>query len=96
MSKEIKYARVKVGDKILDQVLNQNIKGRPKECPKPDYETIKKIRWETSEDERVRASHAKLDGKVFDWDDLPVVDGVKTSPGRPINCRCVAVPIIKI
>ena len=49
-SKEIKYARVKVGDKILDQVLNQSAKGRPKECPKPEYETIKKIRWETSED----------------------------------------------
>jgi len=57
---------------------------------------ITQFRWETSEDERVRASHAKLDGKVFDWDDLPVVDGVKTSPGRPINCRCVAIPVIKI
>ena len=50
MSKEILYARVKVGDKILDQVLNQSVKGRPKDCPKPEYETIKKIRWETSED----------------------------------------------
>ena len=50
MSKEIVYARVKVGDKILDQVLNQSVKGRPKDCPKPEYETIKKIRWETSED----------------------------------------------
>jgi hypothetical protein len=27
-SKEIIYARVKVGDKILDQVLNQSVKGR--------------------------------------------------------------------
>jgi len=57
---------------------------------------ITQFRWETSEDERVRSSHAKLDGKVFDWDDLPTVDGVKTSPGRPINCRCVAVPIINV
>jgi hypothetical protein len=50
MSKEIKYARVIVGDKILDQVLHSNVKGRPWGCPQPDYETIKKIRWETSED----------------------------------------------
>lgn len=57
---------------------------------------ITQFRWETSDDERVRSSHAKLDGKVFDWDDLPVVDGVKTSPGQPINCRCVAIPIIKV
>lgn len=49
MSKEIKYARVLVGDKVLDQVLNQNIKGRPADCPKPNYETIKKIRWETGD-----------------------------------------------
>ena len=50
MSKEIKYARVMVGDKILSQVLNSTVKGRPQELPKPNYETIKKIRWETSED----------------------------------------------
>ena len=50
MSKEIKYAKVLVGDKVLSQVLNQNIKGRPADCPKPNYETIKKIRWETSDD----------------------------------------------
>jgi predicted HAD superfamily phosphohydrolase YqeG len=57
MSKQIKYARVMVGDKILDQVLGESLSGRPKtfthplsSSKKPDYETIKKIRWETSED----------------------------------------------
>ena len=57
---------------------------------------IKEFKWVTSEDERVRDSHARLNGKVFSWDDLPVVDGVSTSPGQPINCRCIAVPIIKL
>ena len=57
---------------------------------------IAEFKWKTAEDERVRGSHAKLDGKIFSWDDLPIVDGVKTSPGQPINCRCVAVPVIKI
>lgn len=57
---------------------------------------IKEFKWVTSADERVRDSHARLDGRIFAWDNLPTVDGVKTSPGIPISCRCVAVPIIKI
>jgi SPP1 gp7 family putative phage head morphogenesis protein len=57
---------------------------------------IKEFKWVTAEDERVRDSHAKLNGKVFSWDDLPIVDGVSTSPGQPINCRRVAVPIIRL
>lgn len=57
---------------------------------------IESFKWVTSKDERVRDSHAKLDGKVFDWDNPPIVDGVPTTPGRPINCRCVAVPVIKL
>ena len=61
---------------------------------------IEYFKWVTSQDERVRHSHvevAKRDvgfGKgVFRWDDLPVVDGVPTFPGQPINCRCVAKPV---
>lgn len=51
------------------------------------------FKWVTSQDERVRDSHvavAKRDvgyGEgVFRWGDLPVVDGVPTFPGQPINC----------
>lgn len=58
------------------------------------------FKWVTSQDERVRHSHvavAKRDvgyGEgVFKWSDLPVVDGVPTFPGQPINCRCVARPV---
>ena len=58
------------------------------------------FKWVTSQDERVRHSHvavAKRDvgyGEgVFRWDDLPVVDGVPTFPGQPINCRCIARPV---
>lgn len=57
---------------------------------------IKEFKWITSKDERVRSSHAKLDGKIFDWDNPPIVDGVKTTPGRPINCRCIAIPVIQL
>jgi len=57
---------------------------------------VESFKWVTSGDERTRESHAKLNGKVFDWDNLPTVDGVKTSPGQPINCRCIAVPVIQL
>lgn len=61
---------------------------------------IKYFRWLTAHDERVRPSHVAVGNRdvgygkgVFKWDDLPVVDGVPTFPGQPINCRCVAVPV---
>ena len=61
---------------------------------------IEYFRWVTSQDERVRHSHvavAKRDvgygAGIFRWDDLPVVDGVPTFPGQPVNCRCVSVAV---
>lgn len=61
---------------------------------------IQYFRWLTAHDERVRASHVAVGNRdvgygkgVFKWSDLPVVDGVPTFPGQPINCRCVAVPV---
>ncbi|QDH45579.1 head morphogenesis protein [Pantoea phage vB_PagM_AAM22] len=58
------------------------------------------FRWLTAHDERVRPSHVAVGKRdvgygpgVFKWGDLPVVDGVPTFPGQPINCRCVAVPV---
>jgi SPP1 gp7 family putative phage head morphogenesis protein len=59
--------------------------------------------WSTSGDERVRSSHAELDGKLCRWDDALVYskDGGKTwikrpggmthvHPGEDISCRCCA------
>lgn len=42
--------------------------------------------WHTVEDEKVRASHAALNGTVRDWADSP-------DPGEEFNCRCWAEPI---
>lgn len=53
---------------------------------------IESFVWETDQDERVRPSHAELQGQTFRWDDLPEVDGEVAAPGRPINCRCNASP----
>jgi SPP1 gp7 family putative phage head morphogenesis protein len=48
--------------------------------------------WQTSNDERVRESHAELDGLTFSWD-APPEEG---HPGEDILCRCVAVPLLDI
>lgn len=53
---------------------------------------VKKYRWRTSRDERVRATHAAREGKIYSWNSPPS-DG---HPGEPINCRCSAEPILEI
>jgi SPP1 gp7 family putative phage head morphogenesis protein len=53
---------------------------------------ITQYQWATSLDERVRPLHANREGKVFAWN-KPPSDG---HPGEPINCRCVARPIVPV
>ena len=57
---------------------------------------ISKFVWRTSEDERVRESHADLDGETFDWDDPPEDEdtGETITPGSAVNCRCSSDPVI--
>jgi SPP1 gp7 family putative phage head morphogenesis protein len=66
---------------------------------------IAEYRWSTSRDERVRGRpggkwpdglHWQLEGKIFRWDDPPVIskDGRRGHPGEDYQCRCVAVPIL--
>lgn len=55
--------------------------------------------WSDSHDEQVRESHHALNGKVFRWDDPPVVDvktGRRCHPGQDYQCRCVAIPRFNI
>ena len=43
-----------------------------------------------------REDHVEMDGGIFDFDDLPVIDvntGERGLPGQAVNCRCVASPI---
>jgi SPP1 gp7 family putative phage head morphogenesis protein len=49
---------------------------------------IKKYMWQTSGDERVRESHQKLNGKIFNWSDKGPY------PRSEIRCRCDAVPVV--
>lgn len=59
--------------------------------------------WRTSQDERVRKSHAEREGETFDWGGDFVaqleekgltVDKIDGPPGRPILCRCTAEPVL--
>lgn len=45
----------------------------------------------------VRYSHGILNGKVFRWDQPPVVNekGERKNPGQDYNCRCYAIPIVE-
>ena len=56
---------------------------------------IEKFIWDTSGDERVRASHRKLDGKVFSYDAPPEVNGRIVLPGEDYRCRCIAMPVFE-
>ena len=56
---------------------------------------IKQYVWRTVRDEAVRDSHAKMEGKICDWDNPPEVEpGKRYHPGNFPNCRCYAEPLI--
>ncbi|MBB4063680.1 phage head morphogenesis protein [Gellertiella hungarica] len=50
--------------------------------------------WTTSRDERVRARHRALEGKVYRYGEpTGAEDGL--APGRPIRCRCIAKAVVQ-
>ena len=52
---------------------------------------IKRYRWSTVLDARVRSAHRVREGETYRWDEPPS-DG---HPGQAIQCRCVAIAIIE-
>lgn len=51
--------------------------------------------WRTCKDERVRPSHARMEGVVCFWNNPPAPEGGDMyHPGGTYNCRCYAEPII--
>lgn len=58
---------------------------------------VRRYRWSTSLDERVRKDHRRLEGSIQEWAKPPVVNpktGERGHPGQPVRCRCSAIPII--
>ncbi len=52
--------------------------------------------WRTSGDERVRDTHAELEGEQFSYEDPPVTNdqGETNNPGEDYQCRCTADPVL--
>jgi len=55
---------------------------------------VKLYAWSTSLDERVRARHAALEGRVYKLGEPTAAEG-GGAPGTPVNCRCKPVGVIK-
>jgi SPP1 gp7 family putative phage head morphogenesis protein len=58
---------------------------------------LRRYRWSTSQDEKVRPGHRALNNTIQDWSKPPVVDqrtGDRAHPGQPVRCRCQAIPIV--
>lgn len=58
---------------------------------------VNRYRWSGANDERERADHKALNGKIFAWTNPPITDrrtGARNHPGEDYNCRCVAIPIV--
>lgn len=53
---------------------------------------IETYEWSSSNDSRVRPTHAQADGKMFRWDTPPVSTG-GNHPGMEIRCRCSALAV---
>lgn len=59
---------------------------------------VRRYKWSTSHDARVRHSHKDLDGRTFSYNQPPIVDmatGRKGNPGQDYNCRCVDMPVLE-
>ncbi len=58
---------------------------------------VKKFQWNHSGGgAHPREDHIAMDGQIFSFDDLPVIDersGERGIPGQAINCRCTMTPV---
>lgn len=58
---------------------------------------IRQYMWRVTRDDRVRASHKRLNGKVFFYSQPPITDpktGARGNPGEPYGCRCADMPVL--
>lgn len=58
---------------------------------------VRRYRWSTSHDERVRLDHKLLDKQIIDFDNPPIVDratGRRAHAGEDFGCRCQKIWIL--
>jgi len=52
---------------------------------------VRRFRWRTQRDSRVREAHKSIDGNVYDFTTGAPGEGL---PGEPWGCRCSAEPVL--
>lgn len=61
---------------------------------------VQKFEWlHTSGSREPRKLHEELSGRIFSFDNLPVIDehtGERGIPGQAINCRCRMIPVLDL
>ena len=58
---------------------------------------ISQYKWSAVMDNRTRQEHRELNGRIFSWDEPPVIDtrtGERGNPSEAYNCRCIAIPVV--
>lgn len=59
---------------------------------------VKKFEWiHSGGGQKPRKDHIEMNGNVYEFDDLPIIDevsGDRGIPGQAINCKCTMKPII--
>ena len=65
--------------------------------------SIQWYQWETSQDQRTRASHKNMNGVIVPWSSAPSPEGLiceksqgNYHAGEIYNCRCVIIPILTL
>jgi len=60
---------------------------------------VKKFKWlHSGGGQKPRKDHIEMNGNIYSFDDLPVIDkrtGERGIPGQAINCRCRMAPVIE-
>lgn len=56
---------------------------------------VTRYTWRTARDERVRASHRRMEGRVCLWSERPLVGSRHVHPGEDFQCRCYAEPVLE-
>jgi len=88
-----------IGERKAKFLARQETKLLVAEYTKNRYlkEGVTQYRWSTVMDGRERKLHAELNGRIFSWDNPPIIDahtGERGNPSQTYNCRCKAIPII--
>ena len=99
-----RFKTAKTRAKLIARDQTNKLNGQLQELRQTDIGVTRYI-WRTALDERVRTSHANMEGRTCVWHNSEVyigsdgnqhdrsgINGVKAHPGEPIQCRCTASP----